>query len=57
LHKRERHGEILTKLAQIVDAGELTVIVDQQHCGIEDVAKAHDRLASGQGLGKVVVEL
>jgi NADPH2:quinone reductase len=56
-HKRERHGEILTKLAEIVDAGELTVIVDQQHFGLEDVAKAHDRLASGQGLGKVVVEL
>lgn len=33
-HKRERHGEILTKLAEIVDAGELAVIVDQQHFGL-----------------------
>ena len=54
-HKREQHGEILAKLAEIVDAGHLTPIVDEEHFTLEQVGKAHDRLASGQAMGKVVV--
>ena len=56
-HKREHHGEILARLAEIVDAGELTPIVDEQHFDLEEVGKAHDRLSSGQGMGKVVVSI
>ena len=56
-HKREQHGEILARLAEIVDAGELTPIVDEQHFDLAEVGKAHDRLASGQGMGKVVVSI
>lgn len=56
-YKREQHGEILARLAEIVDAGELTPIVDEQHFSLEEVGKAHDRLASGQGMGKVVVSI
>lgn len=56
-HKREQHGEILARLAEIVDAGQLTPVVDEQHFTLEEVGKAHDRLASGQGMGKVVVSL
>ena len=56
-HKREQHGEILTKLAEIVDAGKLTPIVDEQHFDLAEVGKAHDRLASGQAIGKVVVSI
>jgi len=56
-HKREQHGEILTKLAEIVDAGKLTPVVDEKNFALEEVGKAHDRLASGQGMGKVVVTI
>lgn len=56
-HKREQHGEILTKIAEIVDAGKLTPIVDEPHFTLEEVSQAHDRLASGQGMGKVVVSI
>lgn len=56
-HKREQHGEILTKLAEIVDAGKLTPIVDEQHFNLDEVGKAHDRLASGKATGKVVVSI
>jgi NADPH2:quinone reductase len=56
-HKREQHGEILARLAEIVDAGQLTPVVDEQHFSLEEAGKAHDRLASGQGMGKVVVSI
>ena len=56
-HKREQHGEILTKLAEIIDAGKLTPIVDEPHFTLEEIGKAHDRLASGQAMGKVVVSI
>jgi NADPH2:quinone reductase len=56
-HKREQHGEILTKLAEIIDAGKLTPIVDEPHFTLEEIGIAHDRLASGQAMGKVVVSI
>lgn len=56
-HKREQHGEILAKLSQIVDEGHLTPILDEQEFYLESIGKAHDRLSSGQALGKIVVSL
>ena len=56
-HKREEHGKVLAKLAEIVDAGGLKPIVDDQDFSLEDVGKAHDRLASGQAMGKIVVKV
>ncbi len=56
-HKREQHGEILKKLAEIADAGELRTLVDEQFFQLNEVGKAHDHLASGQAVGKVVVSL
>ena len=56
-HKREQHGKILAKLAEIADAGMLKPILDEQTFSLEEVGKAHDRLASGQALGKVVVSI
>ena len=53
--KREQHGEILKKLAEIVDEGKLKPVVDKQEFGLEEVGKAHDRLSSGQAIGKVVI--
>jgi len=54
-HKREAHGEILAKIAEIVDAGGMKPIVDSEEFSLEDIGKAHDRLASGQAMGKIVV--
>lgn len=56
-HKREEHGAILAKLAEIVDAGGLKPLLDETPFGLEEVGKAHDRLTSGQAIGKVVVEI
>ncbi len=56
-HKREEHAEILTKIAEIVDAGNLTPVVDEHEFALEEVGKAHDLLSSGKALGKVVVTI
>jgi alcohol dehydrogenase len=56
-HKREGHGAILTKLAEIADAGALKPLLDETRFGIEEIGKAHDRLTSGQAIGKVVVQI
>lgn len=52
---REAHGEILKQLASIVDAGALKPIIDKEDFTLEQIAQAHDRLASGKAVGKVVV--
>ena len=56
-HKREVHGEILAKLAEIADAGALKPLLDDMQFGLEDVGKAHARLSSGQAIGKVVIDI
>lgn len=56
-HKRESHGAILNTLAEIVDAGALEPLLDSERFGLDEVGKAHDRLTSGQAIGKVVVEI
>ena len=55
--KRETHGAILTKMAEIADAGALKPLLDDSEFSMEDVGAAYDRLTSGQALGKVVVEV
>ena len=56
-YKREEHAKILCKLADIVDAGGLHPVLDEQKFSLEETGKAHDRLSSGQAIGKVVVEI
>ncbi len=56
-HKREQHGEILAKLAEIVDAGKLTPVVDKQHFDLEQAGQAHEHLTHGKTLGKVVISV
>ena len=55
--KREEHAEILTELAKIVEAGALTPVLDEQTFSLNQVGDAHLRLASGQGMGKVVISI
>ena len=55
-HKREEHGEILRKIAEIVEKGDLKPVLDEQLFSLEEAGKAHARLESGQAMGKVVIE-
>ncbi len=55
-HKREVHGAILAKLAEIVEAGALRPLLDEMQFGITDVGQAYARLTSGDATGKVVIE-
>ncbi|GAA4827624.1 zinc-dependent alcohol dehydrogenase family protein [Algivirga pacifica] len=53
---REQHGEILKSMAQIIEAGHLTPVLDEQHFSLEEAGAAHARLESGKAMGKVVIE-
>ena len=54
---REVHGDILTKIAEMVDGGHVKPLLDDQHFGFDQVAEAYARLASSQAMGKIVIEL
>jgi len=54
---RAKHGEILTKLAEIVDAGAMKPLLDETTFDLDHVGDAYDRLTSGKAIGKVVVEV
>ena len=55
-HGREEHGRILEDIAGIVEAGDLQPVLDENRYTLSEVGDAHARLASGQVMGKVVVE-
>lgn len=54
--RRETHGKILSKLAEIVEAGGLKPVLDKNRYSLEQVGEAHSRLESGKAMGKVVIE-
>ena len=54
-HRREDHGKILESMTHIVEDGHLTPLLDDSSFTLTDVGQAHERLASGQAVGKVVV--
>lgn len=56
-HKREAHGAILAKLAEIANAGALAPILDTEHFTLDQAGEAHARLASGQAIGKIVIDV
>ena len=55
--KREEHGKILKQLAAIAEVGDLTPVLDEMQFSLNEVGAAHERLVSGQGMGKVVVDI
>lgn len=55
--KRKEHAAILKALATIVEAGELTPVLDPQTFALEQVGEAHAKLEGGQAVGKVVVSV
>lgn len=54
---RQAHGEILQKVADIVEQGDLKPLVDERIFTLETISDAHALLESGQAKGKVVVEI
>ena len=54
---REEHGRILKEIAQIVEAGGLRPVLDNNRFSLTDVSNAHARLSSGEAMGKIVVEI
>lgn len=54
--KREAHGAILAKLAEISDAGALKPLLDETRFALSEVGQAYARLTGGDAVGKVVVE-
>lgn len=59
LHDKGRaaHGEILSRLAEVADAGGLRPILDEPRFTLADVGAAYDRLAGGAAIGKVVIDV
>lgn len=55
--KREQHSQILKDLSQIVESGALNPLLDDKQFNLDQVGEAYGRLASGQAIGKVVVEI
>lgn len=57
LHNRGRaeHGAILSRLAELVEAGVLRPLLDDSRFSMQDVGEAYRRLESGDAIGKVVV--
>nr|WP_086940839.1 zinc-dependent alcohol dehydrogenase family protein [Thaumasiovibrio occultus] len=56
-HGREQHGAILAELTKICESGGMKPVLDENHYSLERVGAAHERLASGQGMGKVVIDI
>ncbi|MEM8661290.1 MAG: zinc-dependent alcohol dehydrogenase family protein [Pseudomonadota bacterium] len=54
-YNRQQHAKILNALKSIVEAGELSPVLDESNFSVRDVGKAHERLESGKAMGKVVV--
>ena len=52
---REKHGEILSELAKIVDAGGLAPLLDPSDFTLDQAGEAHAKLQSGTAIGKVVI--
>jgi NADPH2:quinone reductase len=52
---RERLGEILGRVAGLVDADELAVLLDERRFDFRDIASAHRYWAQGRAMGKIGV--
>jgi NADPH2:quinone reductase len=52
---RTHHGEILSKLAQLVDEGNVRPLLAPKSFSFADVAEAHRYAESGQAMGKVTL--
>ncbi|PMH44874.1 hypothetical protein BCU68_12080 [Vibrio sp. 10N.286.49.B3] len=54
---RAVHGKTLTILKDLVESGDLKPVLDKHTFTLNNAAAAHDHLASGQAIGKVVIDV
>jgi NADPH:quinone reductase len=54
---RAHHGEMMREATKLIEAGELVPLVDERRFTLETAMEAHALVASGEALGKVVVEV
>lgn len=54
---RLRHGEILDRVATLVDQGDVVPHLDDTDYGLEEVNEAHRRLESGDHVGKIAIRV
>lgn len=52
---RERHGQILRRIAALVEENKLKPLIDEHKFPVTDIAAAHKYLESGAAIGKIVV--
>ncbi|MDN5698407.1 MAG: zinc-dependent alcohol dehydrogenase family protein [Rubrobacter sp.] len=52
---RARHGQILSRITRMVEAGRLRPLVDEERFGLFDAADDHHRQESGEAVGKVTL--
>lgn len=53
--ERQHYGEILTKIAHLVDEGIIRPFIDET-INFSDIAKAHERLENHKAIGKIVLK-
>lgn len=51
------HADILTKAAALVEAGQLTPLLDERRFNLADVGAAHAHLEAGAAMGKIVIDI
>ena len=54
---RTHHGDILSQVAELVDAGRLRPLLDTQRFTLGQAGEAHARVTTGQAVGRVVVDI
>jgi NADPH:quinone reductase len=54
---RSHHGDILTEVAGLVEAGKLTPRLDPRTFHLSETAAAHSALQSGSASGKIVIDV
>ncbi|MDM5286399.1 zinc-dependent alcohol dehydrogenase family protein [Peribacillus castrilensis] len=54
MHKQ--YGEILKKVAKVVEGGKLRPLVDPNMFTFDEVSKAHEYMESGKAIGKIVLK-
>ncbi|MBF0142180.1 MAG: zinc-binding dehydrogenase, partial [Magnetococcales bacterium] len=54
---RERHGEILRRVSELVDAGKLRPLIHERRYSFDEVPAAHAALEAGEAFGKILIRI
>ena len=53
---RAHHGQILKQIANWVDEGNITPLIDLEHFTLDDINSAHEYFGAGKHIGKIVID-